>query len=514
MNDDVDATNPGKTPPRLEMRRISKSFASIPALKNVSFAAYGGELHALMGENGAGKSTLMKILAGAYRADAGGEILIDGEPVAIGNPHLARRHGISVIYQELSLAPNLSVAENLFLGREVRRLALVSRRAMAAATQPILDRLHASFTPQTPVHALSLGERQLVEIARALAVQSRILIMDEPTTSLTNHETEQLFRIIQDLKAEGIAIIYISHRMDEIYQFADRVSVLRDGACVGTLMRSEIEANLLVSMMVGRDLASFYKKEHSTAEVGAVALSVRGLTDGKRVHGCSFDVRHGEVLGIAGLVGVGRTEIARLIIGADSRGGGEIFLDGRPIEIRSPREAIRAGIAYLTEDRAGLGLLLDMTVQENVNLSVIGNDSYAGGFTNFRAARRRADAAMRKFAIRAGSASASARGLSGGNQQKVLLARLLETEPRVLILDEPTRGVDVGAKSEIYRLIDELARRGVAIIVISSELPEIIGICDRAVVMHAGRLVGEIAAAPGSPITQEAIMLLSTGVAA
>jgi ribose transport system ATP-binding protein len=241
---------------------------------------------------------------------------------------------------------------------------------------------------------------------------------------------------------------------------------------------------------------------------------VRGLTDGKRVHGCSFDVRHGEVLGIAGLVGVGRTEIARLIIGADSRGGGEIFLDGRPIEIRSPREAIRAGIAYLTEDRAGLGLLLDMTVQENVNLSVIGNDSYAGGFTNFRAARRRADAAMRKFAIRAGSASASARGLSGGNQQKVLLARLLETEPRVLILDEPTRGVDVGAKSEIYRLIDELARRGVAIIVISSELPEIIGICDRAVVMHAGRLVGEIAAAPGSPITQEAIMLLSTGVAA
>jgi ribose transport system ATP-binding protein len=515
MNDDVDTTtDPRKASPRLEMRRINKSFASIPALKNVSFSAYGGELHALMGENGAGKSTLMKILAGAHRADAGGEILIDGVPVAIGSPYMARSRGISVIYQELSLAPNLTVAENLFLGREMKRLALVDRRGMAAATQPILDRLHASFTPQTPVHALSLGERQLVEIARALAVQSRILIMDEPTTSLTSRETERLFRIIQDLKAEGIAIIYISHRMEEVYQLADRVSVLRDGACVGTLMRAKIEADLLVSMMVGRDLTSFYKKEHSTAEVGAVALSVRGLTDGKRVHGCSFDVRRGEVLGIAGLVGVGRTEIARLIIGADPHVAGQIFLDGRPTEIRSPREAIRAGIAYLTEDRAGLGLFLDMTVQENVNLSVVGNDAYPGGFTNFRAARRRANAAMRTFAIRASSTSATAGGLSGGNQQKVLLARLLETEPRVLILDEPTRGVDVGAKSEIYRLIDELARRGVAIIVISSELPEIIGISDRVVVMHAGRMIGEIAAAPGNPITQEAIMLLSTGVAA
>ncbi|AXV16794.1 D-xylose ABC transporter ATP-binding protein [Neorhizobium sp. SOG26] len=498
--------------PVLEMRNISKTFGTTRALSNVSLTVHAGEVHALMGENGAGKSTLMKVLSGAYTADAGGEILIDGKPVVTGDPNKAKENGIAVIYQELSLAPNLSVAQNMFLGAEPSRFGILDRSGMRSQAEPILKRLGLGFSADTMVATLSLGERQMVEIARALTTNARIIVMDEPTTSLTTRETDRLFEVIASLKAHGIAIIYISHRMEEIYQLADRVSVLRDSAYVGTLERSDLSAAKLVSMMVGRDLSSFYKKEHSApAGKKAVVLSVRDVGDGRRVHQCSFDVHAGEVMGIAGLVGSGRTELARLIFGADAKTSGAVALNGRELNIRSPRDAMDAGIAYLTEDRKGLGLFLDMSITDNVNVAVIGEDARFGSVLDFAKARQRADKAVSNLSIRTNSTSINVGALSGGNQQKALIARLLETRPKVIILDEPTRGVDVGAKSEIYRIIDELAREGIAIVLISSDLPEIIGIADRALVMREGRIVGEVKAAPGAPIAQEAIMTLSTG---
>jgi ribose transport system ATP-binding protein len=497
--------------PFLEMRDISKTFGTIKALSNVSLIVYPGEVHALMGENGAGKSTLMKVLSGAYRADPGGEILIDGVPVITGDPLKAKSSGIAVIYQELSLAANLTVAQNIFLGNEIARFGFIDRAAMADRVQPLLDSLGVSFKSLTKVEQLSLGERQLVEIARALSTDARIIVMDEPTTSLTTRETEKLFGVIAALKAQGIAIIYISHRMEEVYQLADRVSVLRDSAYIGTLERENLSAKALVSMMVGRDISSFYKKVHRPPATGRpIAMRVRDMSDGRRVHACSFDLYKGEVVGIAGLVGSGRTELARLIFGADKRISGTVELDGKAITISSPREALNAGVAYLTEDRKALGLFLDMTISDNINIGVLGDDARYGAILDFDRAKRRATAAISNFVIRTHSADINTGRLSGGNQQKVLLARLIETNPRVVILDEPTRGVDVGAKSEIYRLIDDLAQRGIAILVISSELPEIIGIADRVLVMREGRIAGEIAATPNNPIHQEAIMHLST----
>jgi ribose transport system ATP-binding protein len=503
---------PRETTPVLEMRNISKTFGAVRALSDVSFSVRAGEVHALMGENGAGKSTLMKVLSGAYVADPGGEILVDGRPIQAGDPIKAKANGIAVIYQELSLAPNLTVAQNMFLGAEPSRFGIVDRGANARLAKPILERLGVSFRPGTIVATLSLGERQMVEIARAMTTNSRIIVMDEPTTSLTTRETDRLFEVIAGLKADGIAVIYISHRMEEVYQLADRVSVLRDSAFVGTLDRSELSASKLVSMMVGRDLSSFYKKEHRPPSSDRkTVLSVRDVGDGRRVHGCSLDVFAGEVLAIAGLVGSGRTELARLIFGADALKTGTVELDGKKLSIRTPRDAMDAGIAYLTEDRKGLGLFLDMSINENINIGVIGDDAKAGSVLDFRAAKKRADRAVKDLSIRTNSTSINVGALSGGNQQKVLLARLLETKPRLIILDEPTRGVDVGAKSEIYRIIDKLAESGIAILVISSDLPEVIGIADRVLVMREGRIAGEVGASAEKPIEQEAIMALSTG---
>ena len=497
--------------PLLEMRAISKTFPGVKALADVSFSAYGGEVHALMGENGAGKSTLMKILSGAYRADPGGEIRIEGRPVTIAGPLSGRKNGIAIIYQELALAPNLSVAENMFLGEELRRGVFIDRKAMAAAAAPVLARLDAPFSPATRVAELSIAECQLVEIARAVAQRSRILVMDEPTTSLSAHEAERLFAVIRQLKSEGIAVVYISHRMGEVYELADRVSVLRDGNFIGTLMRAEITAEKLVRMMVGRELSSFYTKEHRPAADRRVVLAVEGIGDGRRIRDCSFVVREGEVVGLSGLVGSGRTELARLVYGADHRTTGRVVLEGREIDVATPLAAIEAGIVYLTEDRKALGLFLDMTIRENATLSVIGADAFPGGFLNLAAARARAAAAIKALSIRAPSASVNVGTLSGGNQQKVLLARLLETKPKVLFLDEPTRGIDIGAKSEIYRLIDALARDGAAIVVISSELPEIVGICDRVLVMRDGTIGGEVIGSREAPITQESVMAVATG---
>jgi len=499
-------------PPIVEMRNISKTFVGVRVLKNVSLSVRSGEVHALMGENGAGKSTLMKVLSGAYQADPGGEIRIAGEPVAIDGPHAARQPGISIIYQELSLAPNLTVAENIFLGVELSRNGAIDRQAMNVAATPILNRLGVSFTPRTLVGQLSMAERQLVEIARALHARSRILVMDEPTTSLSSRETDKLFALIRSLRAEGLAIIYISHRMGEVYDLSDRVSVLRDGGYVGTLDRNELSAQRLVQMMVGRDLSSFYKKEHEAHHGrGRVILSVREMGDGRRVKQCSFDLHEGEVLGIAGLVGAGRTEFARLIYGADPRLSGTVKLDGKPVAIATPQQAVDAGIVYLTEDRKQYGLFLDMSVRENINLGVIDRDSLPGGILNLKAAARRSAEAIRALGIRVAADIVNVGSLSGGNQQKVLLSRLIETKPRVLILDEPTRGVDIGAKSEIYKLIDQLVKARMGVIVISSDLPEVVGICDRVLVMREGIIAGEVGAPGKPPISQENIGAIATG---
>ncbi len=509
MDRQSDAQDHGR--PLLEMRGISKTFSSTRALNNVSLSVSTGETHALMGENGAGKSTLMKILSGAYVPDAGGQILLDGMPIPVGDPVASRSNGVAVIYQELSLAPNLTVAQNIFLGIEPRRFGVTDRRAILASSQPILKRLGASFAPSDVVSSLSLGERQMVEIARALAVDARIIVMDEPTTSLTARETERLFEVIAALKQQGIAIVYISHRMEEIYRLADRVSVLRDGNYVGTLTKSELSAELLISMMVGRDLSSFYKKIHSGSRRGKLALSVRNMSDDGRVFNCSFDAYAGEVLGVAGLVGSGRTELARLIYGADPKNSGAVEIDGATMPLSSPRAALDAGVAYLTEDRKGLGLFLDMTIDQNINIAMLGQDAGHGGTLNFAKSKERSDEAISKFSIRTPSASVNVGSLSGGNQQKALIARILAGRPKVVILDEPTRGVDVGAKSEIYRIIDELAASGIAVIIISSDLPEVVGISDRVIVMREGRIAGEIEPSHSGEISQEAIMALSTG---
>ncbi len=497
--------------PVLEMRNVSKSFGPVKALTDVSLTARAGEVHALMGENGAGKSTLMKILSGAHAPDAGGQVLVNGTPMPLGDPKVAKAFGIAVIYQELSLAENLTVAQNIFLGAEPSRSGIVDRAAMAKRTGPILDRLGVTFGPNTRVGSLSLGERQLVEIARAMSTDARIIVMDEPTTSLSNRETEKLFAVIASLKEQGIAVLYISHRMDEIYELSDRCSVLRDGGYVGTLDRSELDASRLVSMMVGRDLSSFYTKEHKpTEEDRDIVLEARGLSDQRKLKDCSFVVHRGEVLGVAGLVGSGRTELLRLIYGADPATSGTVRLNGEEVTASTPRQALDRGIAYLTEDRKRLGLFLDMTLADNICMAVAERDARAGGITNFRALYDRARKAIEALSIRTPSPKASAGSLSGGNQQKVLLARLLEVKPAVLLLDEPTRGVDVGAKSEIYRLIDDLAQSGLAIVMVSSELPEIVGVADRCIVMRDGEIAGEVSAAPGRPISQEDIMALST----
>ena len=499
-------STPSDAAPILEMRKISKTFPGVKALQNVELTIYPGEVHALMGENGAGKSTLMKTLSGAYQADPGGEIRIAGKPIRVSGPIEAREAGISIIYQELALSPNLTVAENIYLGREPRRGGQIDRAEMVRGSAGVLDRLGAKFLPGTLVSSLSIAERQMVEIARAVHANSRILVMDEPTTALSSRETDALFVIVKRLRQEGLAIIYISHRMAEVYELADRVSVLRDGTYVGTILRQDMTPDLVVKMMVGRDISSFYKKDHRFTPNAPPVLEIRNFSDGRRVHDVSFDLHPGEVLGLAGLVGAGRTELARLIFGADPRTTGEIKLAGRPVEIRRPQDAIDVGIVYLTEDRKAEGVLLDMSASQNINLMICRNDAKSG-VLDLGKAKDRAKTAIASLAIRVASPAVNVGSLSGGNQQKCLLSRLLETRPMVLILDEPTRGVDVGAKSEIYRIIDDLAKAGAGILVISSELPEVVGVADRVIVMREGHLMGEVT---GTDIEQEKIIALAT----
>ncbi len=493
--------------PILEMRNISKTFPGVKALSNVDLTIYPGEVHALMGENGAGKSTLMKTLSGAYQADPGGEIRVAGATLKANGPIEARAAGISIIYQELALSPNLTVAENIYLNREPRRGGLIDRSAMLKGSEGVLQRLGAGFTPATLVGSLSIAEQQMVEIARAVHAESRILVMDEPTTALSSRESEKLFDIVRQLRRDGLAIIYISHRMAEVYELSDRVSVLRDGTYVGTILRDEMTPDIVVKMMVGRDLSSFYKKSHRFKPNAPPVLEVRGIGDGRRVHAVSFDLHPGEVLGLAGLVGAGRTEMARMLFGADPRTGGDVRLAGKPVQIRSPQDAIDVGLVYLTEDRKAEGVLLDMSAKDNINLMICGRDA-RGGILDLRKALQRCKDAIAAMKIRVAGPEIAVGSLSGGNQQKCLLSRLLETRPMVLVLDEPTRGVDVGAKSEIYRIIDDLAKSGAGILVISSELAEVVGVSDRVIVMREGHLEGEVT---GDDIDQENIIALATG---
>ncbi len=492
--------------PILEMRNISKTFPGVKALQNVSLTIFPGEVHALMGENGAGKSTLMKTLSGAYQADPGGEIRIAGKPMVAKGPIEAREAGVSIIYQELALSPNLTVAENIYLNREPRKGGLIDRATMLKGSEGVLAKLGANFTPATLVGSLSIAEQQMVEIARAVHANSRIIVMDEPTTALSSRESEKLFAIVRQLRREGLAIIYISHRMAEVYELSDRVSVLRDGAYVGTIMRDEMTPEVVVRMMVGRDLSSFYKKSHRFRPNAPPVLEVRGIGDGKRVHDVSFDLHPGEVLGLAGLVGAGRTEMARMLFGADPRTAGEVKLAGTPIRIRSPQDAIDVGLVYLTEDRKAEGVLLDMSAKDNINLMICRKDAH-GGVLDLKKMMQRCKEAIAALTIRVAGPDITVGSLSGGNQQKCLLSRLLETRPMVLILDEPTRGVDVGAKSEIYRIIDDLAKAGAGVLVISSELAEVVGIADRVIVMREGHLEGEVT---GDDIDQETIIALAT----
>jgi ribose transport system ATP-binding protein len=495
--------------PLLTVRGVTKSFPGVRALKGVDLTVWPGEVHALVGENGAGKSTLMKILAGAQRPD-GGEISLDGKPVHFHTPHQARAAGIGIIYQELTIAPNLTVAGNVFLGSEERKFGfLTDTPAMIQHTQQVLDRLGARFkADQRAVH-LSIAEQQQVEIARALFYKSRVLVMDEPTTALSDRETDRLFDIVRQLRSEGMAIIYISHRMAEIYELGDRLSVFRDGEYIGELTRPEFSADRIIEMMVGRKLEDLYPaKAH---EPGDVVLRVRNMSDKELVKNASLELRAGEVLGLAGLVGAGRTELARLIFGADPKVSGEVYLNGKLVDIKHPIDAVQQGIGYVPEDRKLAGVFLQMSCRDNIAMNIFPRSAKAG-VIDFKDINERSKVQARALRLRAASLWVRAGGLSGGNQQKLLLARWLEINPKVLILDEPTRGVDIGAKAEIYAVIQQLASKGMAVLFISSELPEIIGVCERVLVMREGVVTGEVGGDTGIDVTQQNIMKFATGI--
>jgi len=489
--------------PLLEMRAIVKSFPGVRALRGVDLTLAAGEVLALLGENGAGKSTLMKILGGAQRPDSG-TIRIAGRAIDLRDPHEAQRAGVAVIYQEFNLIPGLTAAENIFLGRERSRFGFVAQREQRQRAAELFRRIGVEIGPDALCRDLTVAQQQVVEIAKALAIEARILVMDEPSAALTVHEVARLYGIIRDLKAQGIGVIYISHRLEEIFEVCDRVVVLRDGANAGESHVAAISRAGLIRLMVGRELTDEFPKRD--VSVGAARLIIRGLKRGRAVRDVSFEVRRGEVLALTGLIGAGRTETARLIFGADMRDAGEIVLDGQTLAIRTPRDAIRAGIGLLTEDRKGQGLVLSHSVRDNFALPNL-NWLARGGFVRRDAEREAFGRHIESLQIKVPTQETAARNLSGGNQQKVVLAKWLARQCEVLIFDEPTRGVDVGAKFEIYQLINELAAQGKAIVLISSELPEVLGMADRILVMHEGRVTGEIADARRA--TQEEIMELA-----
>jgi len=470
------------------MRGIDKSFPGVRALRDVSLQLHVGEVLALVGENGAGKSTLIKILGGACQPDRG-EILIDGRPWRMSSPTVAQAAGVSIIYQEFNLVPDLTVRENIFLGREPTRFGFIDAAAEYREAKRLFDRIGIDIDPEARCRQLTVAQQQTVEIAKAVSAEARIIVMDEPTAALTSQEVQRLFAIIRELKASGIGVIYISHRLEEVFSVADRVMVLRDGEHVGTRRIDEVTREELIEMMVGRPLAAEFPARR--AALGPERLRVEGLCRGRLVRNVSFSVRAGEVLGFAGLVGSGRTETMRIIFGADRPERGRIFIDGREVLIRNPRDAMRYGICLLTEDRKGQGLVLKHSARHNFGLPNLKRFSRCL-FLQQSIERREFAHYIDRLRIKLVNQEQRVENLSGGNQQKVVLAKWLARNANIIIFDEPTRGIDVGAKYEIYQLINQLAAEGKAIIMVSSELPEILGMSDRIIVMHEGQIKGEI----------------------
>jgi inositol transport system ATP-binding protein len=511
---------PSGAAPLLRMSGISKTFPGVRALDNVGLEVQPGEVHALLGENGAGKSTLLKILSGAQSPDTG-TIEFAGQTISLTSPHHAQQLGIVTIYQEFTLAPDMTVAENVFIGREPGRKPFISWRKMAAETRTIIQRIGLDVSPMRLVRDLSVAEQQMVEIARALSMRSRLIVMDEPTSALSSTEVDKLFGIIRDIKREGISVIFVTHRLEEVMEICDRYTVLRDSRQVGSGNVAETSIDGIIRMMVGREVNALFAHRES-AKPGEVALSVQGLTRERNaldpnatvISDVSFEVRQGEILGLAGLVGAGRTETARAIFGADPFDSGRVTVAGQVVNIRSPQDAIRHGIGLVPEDRKQQALFLSLAIRTNVSMASLDRISSWGVFVNERAERKLVEEYRRALNIRMASPDQLVGNLSGGNQQKVVLARWLALRPKVLIVDEPTRGIDIGAKVEVHNLLFELAKSGIAVIAISSELPEILAISDRIVTMREGRVTGEVRRDEANQELLMSMMTLATARAA
>ncbi len=491
---------------RVELRNISKSFGGIAALKNVTFKILPGEIHALVGENGAGKSTLMKILSGAYTKDTG-QIFIDDSEVQIRNTHDSKKLGIGIIYQEFSLVPELSVAENIFLNKPGVTGFWMKWGKMKKKAEELINSIGFSINPSLKAGELSIAQQQIVEIAKALSEQVRVLILDEPSAVLGPQEIQKLFDTLIKLKKEGVAIIYISHRLSEVFQIADRITVLKDGTSIGSLPVSEADTDSVIKLMLGRSLETMYPLRKSI--IGEEIFKAVDISRGEKVKNVSLIINEGEILGIAGLVGSGRSETARAIFAADKREKGKIFLSGKELQSRSPRKTVRMGIGMVPEDRKQHGVILSLTVKENISLADFKGITDHFGFIKAKKEISNTNDLMSRLSIKAENENQEVSKLSGGNQQKVAVAKWLNRNCRVMIIDEPTRGVDIGAKVEIYNLINELAQKGVAIMVISSETTELIGICDRIIVMRNGQIQGELTK---QEFSEEAILRLSLGV--
>jgi rhamnose transport system ATP-binding protein len=494
--------------PLVELRGVSKAYGGVHAVEDVSFAIAPASTHALVGENGAGKSTLVKILTGVVSPDAG-TVLVDGEPRSIGGPRAAHALGIVAMYQDPTVFEDLTVAENVFAGRSPRsRLHTVDWKTMRREARRLLEEIGADFAPDAPMRGLGVADRQLIEIAKALSSSARLLIMDEPTAALSLQEVDNLFAVVRRLHERGVSVLFISHRLEEVSEIADTVTILRDGRHVETRPSAGLSHGEMIRLMVGRSLEALFPKEE--AKIGEPVLRVDGLTRRGFFSNVSFEVRRGEIVGLAGFVGSGRTEVARCIFGIDKLDGGRIEIEGRPFVPHSPRSALKRGLAYLPEDRLRQGLVQPMSVERNASMAVL-PEIAPGGVLRPRRERKLARTFMERLRIKARSPTQIVRSLSGGNQQKVVLSKWLATEPRILILDEPTHGVDVGTKADVHRTISHLATEGLAILLISSELPEIMGMADRVLVIREGRLVGELSR---EAATQEAIVQAAAGVTA
>ncbi|MCW2916918.1 MAG: D-ribose transporter ATP-binding protein [Actinomycetia bacterium] len=493
------------TPPTLALVNVSKSFGAVQALQGVTLELYAGEVHALAGENGAGKSTVVKTFAGVYRPDSG-QVQVDGEPVIFHGPADAQQAGVAVIYQEPTLFPDLSVAENIFMGRQPRTsFGRIDRRAMHAETAELFARLGVALNPQQPARGLSIADQQVVEIAKAISRNARVLIMDEPTAALSGHEVARLFAVTRTLQEHGCAILFISHRLEEIFELCQRVTTLRDGQWIATEPVDGLTADDLVHRMVGRELAALYPKQD--VKPGEVALKVSRLTREGVFTDVSFEVRRGEIVALAGLVGAGRSEVARAIFGVDRWDAGEVEVDGRRLPSASPTAAMAAGLALVPEDRRQQGLVMESSIERNIGLTQL-RSLRRGPLISRKVERDRARDWALRLQLKYARLTDGVGVLSGGNQQKVVLAKWLATEPTVLIVDEPTRGIDVGTKAEVHRLLSELAAQDLAVLMISSDLPEVLGMADRVLVMHEGRLVAEI---PRAEATEATVMGAATG---